>query len=245
MAATPAVRAVDGDSLEDAEGTRYRLIGINAPDAPECLADEATDRLAELIEPGVALTTDVESEDQFERRLVYVHARPDGERTDGNGLINRRMVAEGLALAIHSQPNQVYEELLFAAQAEARNSRRGMWAQDACGSGPIARVEVSEVVWNPPGPDEDALDLEYVVLVNDAEDPVDLTGWIVRDESTQNRFTFPDGFVLGPGEEVTVTSGNGELGFGMDTPIWNNSGDTVLVLDDQGRIVGYLRVPNG
>jgi hypothetical protein len=39
-----------------------------------------------------------------------------------------------------------------------------------------------------------------------------------------------------------ITSGSGDFGFGMDSPIWNNGGDTAFVVDDQGRFVTYLSV---
>jgi hypothetical protein len=106
----------------------------------------------------------------------------------------------------------------------------------------LAPIEVVDSQTNPPGPDEDVLDAEWIEVSNAGSEPIDLTGWTIRDESTQNRFRFPPRFILGPGERVTVTAGEGEFGFGLGAPIWNNGGDTVLVVDDQGRFVTYLAV---
>lgn len=232
------VEAVDGDSLTGTDGSRYRLIGINAPDRGECLADVAGRRLAQLAEGAVRLLEgEAETVDRFDRELVYVFT--DG--VDGR-FVNEIMVAEGLALAVHSPPNIAQTETLFAAQEQARADRVGVWSPEACGSGPLANIAIGDVEADPPGPDEVALDDEWVMIVNSGDEAVDLTGWSIRDESTQNRFSFPPGLVLDPGDQVRVTSGHGDLGFGFGTPIWNNDGDTVYVVDDQGRFVTYREV---
>jgi endonuclease YncB( thermonuclease family) len=235
-APTVAVAAVDGDSLEGEDGTSYRLIGINAPDDPECVAGEAAALLASLVQDPVVLESGAEPIDQFGRHLVYAF-RPQGSP----GFINAAMVEEGFAIALHSQNSDQVDEL-FAVQQRARDRGVGLWDPQTCGAGPLAPIEVVDSQANPSGPDEDVLDSEWIEVSNTGPEPTDLTGWIIRDESTQNRFRFPPGFVLAPGERVMVTSGEGEFGFGLGTPIWNNGGDTVLVIDDQGRFVTYLAV---
>jgi endonuclease YncB( thermonuclease family) len=235
-APTTAVEAVDGDSLQGEDGTSYRLIGINAPDDPECGAGEAAARLASLVQDPVVLESGAEPFDQFGRHLVYAF-RPQGSP----GFINAAMVEEGLAIALHSQDSDQVDEL-FAVQQRARDRAAGLWDPQACGTGPLAPIEVVDSQTNPPGPDEDVLDAEWIEVSNAGSEPIDLTGWTIRDESTQNRFRFPPRFILGPGERVTVTAGEGEFGFGLGAPIWNNGGDTVLVVDDQGRFVTYLAV---
>lgn len=222
---------LDGDSLRTPDGAEYRLIGINSPDQGECLADAATSRLEELVRNGVTFQTDVELEDQFGRRLVYAFA--------GESLINVQLVEEGLAVALHAEPNSSATERIFAAMEQAVASGTGLWDPAACGGGSTVSVEIVEVQADPPGPDEEHLEDEYVVLENTGDDPIDLTGWSLRDESTRNRYSFPDGFVLDPGERVTVTAGPGPSGFGYGTPIWNNSGDTVFVVDPGGRFVTF------
>jgi micrococcal nuclease len=222
---------LDGDSLRTSDGTEYRLIGINAPDRGECMADAAASRLAELVSGGVTFETDSELEDQFGRRLVYAF-------TDGV-LVNERLVEEGMAVALHSDPNSGATERIFAAMELAVGSRVGLWDPGACGGGETTTLEIVEIQADPRGPDEERLDQEYVVLENTGAAPIDMTGWSLRDESTRNRYSFPDGFVLGPGERVTVTAGPGPFGFGSATPIWNNSGDTAFVVDPGGRFVTF------
>lgn len=222
---------LDGDSLRTADGTEYRLIGINAPDRGECLADVVASRLAELVRDGVRFETDVELEDQFGRRLVYAFS--------GETLINERLVDEGLAVALHTDPNSAYIDRIFAAMDRAVAARVGLWDPGACGAGQTTSLEVVEIQADPRGPDEDHLEEEYVVVENTGSEPIDMTGWSLRDESTRNRYSFPDGFILEPGERVKVTAGSGPFGFGSDTPIWNNSGDTVFVVDPGGRFVTF------
>lgn len=224
------VEALDGDSLRDGDGTDYRLIGINAPDLGECLADEAATRLTELVADGVSLVGDVEPTDQFGRKLVYAYA---------GDLVNQTLVSEGLAVAIHSDPNSRFTSEFFAAMEEAVENRRGIWNPEACGAGPLPAISIVHIEGDPPGPDEEDLEGEYVVIANHGDVPLDLTGWTLRDESTRNRYSFPSGFTLDPGQGVMVTSGTGPLGFGTGTPIWNNSGDTAFLIDPYGRFVTF------
>lgn len=222
---------LDGDSLGTADGTEYRLIGINAPDRGECLADVAASRLEEMVRGGVSFETDVELEDHFGRRLVYAFS--------GETLINERLVEEGLAVALHTDPNSVFTDRIFAAMERAVAARVGLWDPGACGGGETTWLEIVEIQADPRGPDEDHLEEEYVVLENTGPEPIDMTGWSLRDESTRNRYSFPDGFILAPGDRVTVTAASGPFGFGSDTPIWNNSGDTAFVVDPGGRFVTF------
>lgn len=222
---------LDGDSLRTADGTEYRLIGINAPDRGECLADVVASRLTELVRDGVRFETDVEPEDQFGRRLVYAFS--------GETLINESLVEEGLAVALHTDPNSAYTDRIFAAMDRAVAARVGLWDPGACGAGQTTSLEVVEIQADPRGPDEDHLEEEYVVVENTGPEPIDMTGWSLRDESTRNRYSFPEGFILEPGQRVKVTAGSGPFGFGSDTPIWNNSGDTVFVVDPGGRFVTF------
>lgn len=231
------LEAIDGDSLRDEAGNDYRLIGINAPDRDECLYGEASRRLDDLSRGEVYTETDSETFDQFGRRLVYLYA-PGAEQA----LINITLVSEGLALAIHSPPNSTMTLALFEAQERARTEGVGLWDPDECGQGPLAPLRVADVNANPAGPDEDNLDDEYVVIENAGDTAINLTGFTIRDESTRNRYRFPDGFQLEAGDSVRVTSGEGSFGFGTGSPIWNNSGDTVLVVDDQGRFVAFSAV---
>jgi endonuclease YncB( thermonuclease family) len=106
------------------------------------------------------------------------------------------------------------------------------------GDGSLALVEIT--------PDADGDDLadpqENVVFENAGGGVLDLTGYVVSDE-TSKAYQFPDGFTLEPGDQVTLFSGTGTdtdttLYWGRTgSAIWNNGGDTVNVTDASGTTV--------
>lgn len=121
-------RVVDGDTLLLAEGRRVRIIGIDAPELPfrgrpgEPGAAAARDFLATLIgDAPVTLQTGSTPEDAYERQLAHV-ATENGED------IATRMLATGHAVASVHADNATRIDALFAAEAEARAARRGLWA---------------------------------------------------------------------------------------------------------------------
>ncbi len=104
-------------------------------------------------------------------------------------------------------------------------------APDACGPATSAQVAITNLDWDPPGSDNDNLNGEVVTITNTGTAPVDLTGWVLKDESASHRYQFPEGFTLLGAEAATV-----HTGCGTDTStdlywcwtssaIWNNDGD--------------------
>ena len=102
-------------------------------------------------------------------------------------------------------------------------------------------LQVAEVQADAPGDDRENLNGEYVVLENTGSEPLDLSGWTLRD-AADHAYTFPDGFTLAPGARVTVHTGSGsdttlDLYWDSGSAIWNNGGDTITVTDADGTIV--------
>ena len=69
-----------------------------------------------------------------------------------------------------------------------------------------------------------------------------ISGWVLRDESSSNRLTFPSGTVLAPGDTVTVVTGcdggpSDAIYWCNDAPVWSNGGDTAIVSDTLGNAV--------
>jgi micrococcal nuclease len=230
----------DGDSLvvriEDGVEERLRLVGINAPEADECLGDAARDALERRVGDSVVLAIETESRDQFDRLLAHVFA--------DDLYVNGAQVADGLAIAL-SVDSTLRADLLNA-EKRAAVARIGMWAVGACGGGLPPPFRIEDVVFDPPGPDEQGLDRELVVVGNGSGDTYfDLGGFVLRDESTANRFVFPAGTTLEPGGRVTVASGcdppPSALSWCSDQPIWNNSGDLALLLTPEGEVVHHYR----
>jgi micrococcal nuclease len=233
LAAVEVIEEFDGDSfLASVEGVEeeVRLIGINAPERGECLADAARQALVELAGDGVDLEADREDRDQYGRLLRYAHS--------GDVLVNAVLAGRGLVLAGEFPPNLAHQEAIDAAAAEARSEQRGLWSERPCG-GEATGVVIDHVIANPPGPDEGQ---ERAVIANLGTEPVDIGGWTLRDGSSAHRFDFPEGTVLPPGSNVAVITGcdrpvAGAICWDAGSAVWDNDGDIALLLDDEGRQV--------
>ncbi|WP_135854623.1 lamin tail domain-containing protein [Halorussus salinus] len=104
-----------------------------------------------------------------------------------------------------------------------------------------AGLVVDEIHENARGYDHWNKNDEYVVLRNEADDPLDLTGWTVEN-SDGTTYEFPDEFLLDPNRSVTIHSGSGEdaddhLFWGSSRAVWKNTGDVVTVRDETDRRV--------
>jgi micrococcal nuclease len=233
---------LDGDSVRvtlDGESTEVRLLGINAPERDECWSQDSRDALI-LATTGSEFGLIGSEQDRFGRLLAYLYA--DGEN------LNEQQVSSGNAIALANDHDLLPDFL--AAEEEAAALELGMWNPTACGPERTATgVRIWAIEPDAPGRDDRNPNGEFVSLTNDAA-AADLSGWILRDESSQHRYTFPDGFVLDEGQIITVRSGCGndtieELYWCADGTVWTNSGDTVLLLDASGSIVERQRYSGG
>jgi micrococcal nuclease len=127
---------VDGDTLDvEIGGTeeRVRLIGVDTPesvarDRPvQCYGAEASAYLASLVPAGTAvrLERDAVARDQFGRLLAYVY------RAEDDLFVNLALVEQGYADAVTYGDNEALYPDLVAAEADARDGRRGLWG--VCG----------------------------------------------------------------------------------------------------------------
>lgn len=228
----------DGDTLDvrfdDGRGAEVRLIGINTPESGECFSDEATLVLNALAPVGtrIGMTADVSDVDRFDRLLRYLWV--------GGMSVNEEAVRRGAAIARRYPPDTAMADRFHSAQTVAKEAGLGVWAPEACGPRSNSTLVIADLVFDAPGDDSQNLNEEWVRIRNDGGAPADLTGWGIKDESASNRYEFPDGFTLASGESVTVHSGCG-TDFDADlfwcsvgAAVWNNDGDTVLLLDPNG-----------
>lgn len=226
----------DGDTIEVEvadELIDVRLVALNTPDQGECYADQAQDHLVETLRDHT-VRLEIVGEDQFGRTLAHVF--------DGDRHVNLELVTLGLALASTPGESDAHGEAIPEAEEEAYTSGRGLWAATACGTdGPIPRVVVDpdRSVVDPEGPDDENMGAEMIAIVNDGSQPIDLTGWIVRDESTRHRFTV-GGLALDPDETLTIPSSDPGWDPG-DSPVWNNDGDIVVLQLPDGTVVARWR----
>lgn len=124
-------RVVDGDTLDATvagKSTRIRLLNIDTPEvardghAGECLADEATAELEELLPvgTGIILDYDVERTDRYGRTLARV------TRDDGID-VNRALVKAGLATPVTFGRNGRYRGEMDRAYEAAQAREVGFF----------------------------------------------------------------------------------------------------------------------
>ena len=235
------VNVPDGDSLVvEINGVeeRVRIIGINAPESDECLGPESGDALRALVDDRLVwLGSDEEPNDQYGRLLRYVWV--------DDVFVNQRLVATGMAISRGFPPNTSLQEFLEDAEDEAIAAKLGIWSPTACGGEAAPEVEISFVVANPAGRDEENLNEEYIVIANPTDQDIDLSNWVLRDSSTSHRFTFPEGSTLFADEGLVVRTGCGtntsqEFFWCSEGPIWDNGGDEAFLLTPSGAIAATL-----
>lgn len=123
-------RVIDGDTIDVStwSGTkRVRLLNIDTPELgkfgtpKECLAQEAKDRLEELLPAGTTVTLeyDIERQDRYGRELAGVFK--------GTDFINEQIVSEGFAHAVLFEPNRKFYDRILAAEAGPKANRTGVF----------------------------------------------------------------------------------------------------------------------
>ena len=120
-------RVIDGDTIEIEGGQKVRYIGINTPESVDprrpvqCFGVEASNANKSLVEgKQVRLEKDISETDKYGRLLRYVWL--------GNTLVNDYLVRSGFAQVDTFPPDVLYSQQFIAAQSEARDSNRGLWA---------------------------------------------------------------------------------------------------------------------
>ncbi len=235
--AVDVLRVIDGDSVElgiNGQTVESRLIGINAPELADCQGPASKQALVDLAEGQRVEIRDF-GPDRYGRLLVDMSV-------DGRSL-NLNMVESGWALAQHSNEHGDAKEWVEAMQ-DAAKGRQGMWGMDQQCPPADAAVRITAIEPDPPGPDDEVLDQEWIELTNEGSSDVDLRGWALRDESTSNRYVF---------ESVTISAGDGlrlRTGCGQSTTsdiywcspngVWSNRGDTAVLLGPSGSIEDWI-----
>jgi micrococcal nuclease len=129
--ARKVVYVYDGDTVKLESGQVVRYIGIDAPEegyynhAKECYNKEATARNEELVlGKEVILVKDISETDKYGRLLRYVYI--------GDTFVNETLVREGFARASNYPPDERYKDRFKEAEEEAKNNKRGLWADGVC-----------------------------------------------------------------------------------------------------------------
>jgi micrococcal nuclease len=114
---------IDGDSLNCRDGTKVRLLLVNAPESGP-FGDLARRALVGLLPVGETFRIEIDRErrDKQGRVLGYVFLA-DGQ------MANELMIRQGYAFLKPSEDNRRYLPRLREAEAAARETRRGVWAR--------------------------------------------------------------------------------------------------------------------
>lgn len=113
---------INGDSFILTDGTKVRLIGIDAPDIDGYCSEFARQRLISLISgKTVYMKKDVSETDQYKRLLRYVYV--------GELFVNFTLIDEGYAWAVSYPPDVKYSSQFADAEKSARDNNRGcLWS---------------------------------------------------------------------------------------------------------------------
>ena len=253
----------DGDTFRFIEdgATDYvtvRLLGINTPevrgfynknrDTDMCGAVQATEVLASLLPPGWpvqlrSLRKESIGDDGRLQRYAFAW-NPQTGAYDID--VQAAVAAAGLAMwfTLGDEAALSYQYRVLIAQAQEQ--RRGIWNPEFCGPIEQPTAALSVIAhWNAGGNDNADPNGEYVIVRNIAREPVDISGWLLRDSSLTSWFTFPDGSILAPSDYRVVHAGPGtpsqpnprDLYMGSPTALFANTapdrfvGDGAYLLD--------------
>jgi micrococcal nuclease len=116
------VKVSDGDTCTASDGTKIRLVEIDAPETKQKHGKESRDVLAALV-LNEKVTLDAKKKDKYGRTLgtIYIGTRPDGTPILN---INEAMVLSGNAWAYMIPKDSYFREF----ENIARKDKRGLWA---------------------------------------------------------------------------------------------------------------------
>ena len=113
---------IDARSFRLADGREVRLAGIAQTSAEKADPLQVQALAAMLVGRDVRLSGEDDTPDRYGRELAFVWRLPDGI------LVQRELLAQGAALASADVADKDCAAALMAAEATAREAKRGIWA---------------------------------------------------------------------------------------------------------------------
>jgi micrococcal nuclease len=145
-------KVIDGDTIIvkiAGEAETVRLIGIDAPETGtngECFATEATQALKSLL-AGERVTLEKDStqgeRDKYDRLLAYVF-------TESGANAAEELIRGGFAKEYTYNKTYTYQKEFKAAQKNAQDAKRGLWAPNACAKPPALPAATQKTVVEAP-----------------------------------------------------------------------------------------------
>lgn len=130
-------KVIDGDTIHvdiDGVSSVIRIIGLDTPESVDprkpvqCFANEASKKAKELLEGkrvGIESDSTQANKDKYNRLLRYIILE------DGMNF-SKLMISEGYAHEYTYQIPYKYQSEFRQAEREAREAKRGLWADEAC-----------------------------------------------------------------------------------------------------------------
>ncbi len=218
-------RVVDGDTVlvQTCRGELdVRLIGVQAPEGvkpthfAQCGNTEATRLIQSLLPIGAEVqlrSNNYASSNNFQAlarpyRYIFAKDSQGGFTLD----VQAKLLEAGLAMWFPNENEYVRNYQYLEILNEAARKGVGLWSGSLCKNEkdktPIGAVEIW-VESDSPLTGENPFG-EYVLIRNNSDQSVDLSGWSIRDTSLElidPKFAFPQGTVLNSREVLTVFLG--------------------------------------
>ena len=246
----------DGDTIRFIEdgATDYvtvRLLGVNTPevrgfygknrDEDMCGAAAASDLLKALLPPGWPVQlrslekTSVGLDDRIQRYAFAWNPQTGAYDVDVQAALSQAGLAMWFTIADEAALSYNYRVMI----AQAQQDKRGIWNPDFCGPVEQPNASLSVIAhWNAEGNDNANPNGEYVIVRNTGLEPVDISGWLLRDSSLTSWFNFPDGSILAPEDYRVVHTGLGIPGQPNPRDLYMNSPTALLANTVPDRFIG-------
>lgn len=231
------IKVYDGDTVTLENGDKVRLRWVNTPEKrpPEPFWEEAQ-RLAERLVLGRTVRLAVTGEDArdgYGRIVAGLH--------NGRQDLSLELLRQGYGHLFIIPPEPASLDAMLAAQKQARENRRGIWSTDRY----RGTLHITSFHADARGDDTQNVNGEYLRVCNVTTNPVDLDGYVLRQEGGES-FTLPR-MVLPAGYTVLIHSGRGlhqrdvaeqmHIYLGLPTPLWDNKHSEATLLDPNGEVV--------
>ena len=253
-----------------------RLLGVQAMELTDysrahgrkgdCHAVAAAERLEDLLQGP-----------KTKRRIVRLASFRNSKTAGARGRLRRGvafkskggwqdaatvLMREGHGLWDPNRKEWAWNKSLSRLAAEAAKKGIGIWDSDSCGAGPAQDIPIEmKVKWDANGTDGKNVNGEWVRIRNmDPARELSLRGWSLRDAYLRsyffpNKYEFPKGAVVAPGDAIRVHVGKGRddpdsLFWGEPDPIFENAeagarqvGDGAYLFDPQGDLRASSQYP--
>jgi len=234
------VEVLDGDSIILENGEEVRYLGINTTEFGQPYYKEASEFNKSLVlNKKIRLEFDIEKKDRYGRLLAYVWQ--DGK------FINQRLVEEGFAISVGTQPDVKYQHLFLSAQKQAKNNCKNIWKGLCSFDKNQQCVKIIEIEKNFKNKEKKNKNNEWISFQNFCSKPVNINNWLLKDNSSSNFYIF-ENIILGAESKLFLYSGCGENKDNKlywqcperEYMVWNNSGDQAFLFDNNNLLKSYF-----